>query len=138
MFDTLDTLDLSLRVATGAVATLQIHPERMAAALDDLLLATELADYLAARGVPFREAHRLVGRAVRLALERGVGLRGLVLEEYRALSPAFDEGLYATLDVERALARRGALGGTAPAAVAAQLERARACLAQDRASQGTP
>jgi argininosuccinate lyase len=128
LFDTLDTLELALEVAAGAVATLQVHPERMAAALDDMLLATELADYLAARGVPFRQAHGLVGQAVRLALERGVGLRQLRLEEYRALSPAFDAGLYAALDVERALARRAVRGGTAPAAVAEQLAQAKARL----------
>jgi argininosuccinate lyase len=128
LFDTLDTLDLGLKVAAGAVATMQVRPERMAAALDDLLLATELADHLAARGLPFREAHGLVGRAVRLALERGVGLRDLALADYRALSPAFGEGLYAALDLARALAARSAAGGTAPAAVAAQLAQARACL----------
>ncbi len=130
LFDTLATLELALRVAAGAVATLQVRPERMAAALDDLLLATELADYLAEeRGVPFRESHSLVGQAVRLALARGVGLRALPLEEYRALSPAFDEGLYQALDVRRALARRNALGGTAPEAVAEQIARAESCLA---------
>ena len=129
LFDTLDTLELALPVAAGAVATLAVRPERMAAALDDLLLATELADYLAERGVPFRVAHRLVGQAVRLALERGEGLRGLALADYQGLSPAFEGDLYAALDVERALARRAALGGTAPAAVAEQLRRAKACLA---------
>jgi len=128
LFDTLDTLELALQVAAGAVATLTVRPERMAGTLDDMLLATELADYLAARGVPFREAHGLVGQAVRLALARGVGLRDLKLEEYRALSPAFDAGLYAALDVERALARRAVPGGTAPAAVARQLAQAKACL----------
>jgi argininosuccinate lyase len=128
LFDTLDTLLLGLKVAAGAVGSLQVRPERMAAALDDLLLATELADYLAARGVPFREAHAVVGRAVRLALQQGVGLRDLSLETYRTLSGAFDPDVYEALAVERALARRTAAGGTAPAAVAEQLERARACL----------
>jgi len=129
LFDTLDTLKLGLQVAAGAVATLSVRPARMADALDDMLLATELADYLAARGIPFRKAHEIVGQAVRLALQRGVGLRALSIEEYRGLSPAFDESLYKVLDVERALERRGALGGTAPSAVAAQLARAHACLA---------
>ena len=129
LFDSLDTLELALKVAAGAVGTLKVRPERMAAALDDMLLATELADYLAERGVPFRESHRLVGQAVRRALERGVGLRDLPLADYRALSPAFDEGLYRALDVARALARRAASGGTAPQAVAAQLAQARAALA---------
>jgi len=130
LFDTLDTLELALKVASGAVATMAIRPERLAAALDDTLLATELADHLAERGVPFRESHRLVGQAVRLALERGVGLRALPLEDYRALSPAFDSSLYAALDVKRALERRAALGATAPAAVARQLAQAKACLAR--------
>ncbi len=129
LFDTLDTLELGLQVAAGAVGTLLVRPERMAAALDDMLLATELADYLAERGVPFREAHRVVGQAVRLALERGGGLRDLELADYRALSPAFDQGLYAALDCGRAVARRAVLGGTAPSAVAEQLCRAHACLA---------
>ena len=128
LFDTLDTLLLGLKVAAGAVASLHIRPERMAAALDDLLLATELADYLAARGVPFREAHALVGRAVRLALQQGVALRDLSLDTYRSLCQAFDTDLYDALAVERALARRVAVGGTAPAAVAQQLQQARACL----------
>ncbi len=130
LFDTLDTVELALKVAAGAVATLAVRPERMAAALDDMLLATELADYLAERGVPFRQAHHVVGQAVRLALARGIGLRALPLTDYQALSPAFDNGLYAALDVERALARRAALGGTAPAAVAEQLAQAKGRLAR--------
>ncbi len=130
LFDTLDTLEVGLKVAAGAMATAQFHPERMAAALDDMLLATELADYLAGRGVPFREAHAIVGRAVRVALERGGGLRALTLEDYRALTPAFDRDLYAALDVARALERRAVPGGTAPAAVAEQLAQAKARLAR--------
>ncbi len=133
LFDSLDTLELALKVAAGAVATLKVRPERMAAALDDLLLATELADYIAARGVPFREAHRLVGQAVRVALQRGVGLRDLSLADYRALSPAFDAGLYGALDIDVALERRRVQGGTAPAAVAEQLRRARERLAAEPA-----
>ncbi|MCL6431253.1 MAG: argininosuccinate lyase [Anaerolineae bacterium] len=129
LFDSLDTLELALQVAAGAVGTLRVRPERMAAALDDLLLATELADYLAGRGIPFREAHALVGQAVRLALQRGVGLRDLSLEYYRSLSPAFGADLYGVLDVDAALARRRAHGGTAPSAVAGQLQRARERLA---------
>lgn len=129
LFDTLDTLKLGLQVAAGAVATLSVRPERMAESLDDMLLATELADYLAARGIPFRKAHEIVGQAVRLALQRGVGLRALSIEEYRGLSPAFDEGLYHVLEIERALERRAVSGGTAPVAVAEQLARAHACLA---------
>jgi len=129
LFDTLDTLALALKVATGVVSTLHVCPEHMAAALDDLLLATELADYLVGRGVPFRESHRLVGEAVRLALANGVGLRDLPLEAYRSISEAFGGDLFAAIDVARALARRAAIGGTAPTAVAEQIARAKACLA---------
>ncbi len=138
LFDTLDTLELALKIAAGAVASLHVRAERMReAAADDMLLATELADYLAAKGVPFREAHALVGQAVRLALSRGVGLRDLPLADYQALSPAFAEDLYAALDLERALIRRAVVGGTAPEAVARQLARAKELL-QESELRGGP
>ncbi len=71
LFDALDTLHLALPIAAGVVRTLRVRPDRMAAALDDGMLATDLADYLVRRGVPFRQSHRLVGQAVRRAEELG-------------------------------------------------------------------
>jgi argininosuccinate lyase len=93
----------------------------MAAALDTALLATELADYLVKQGVPFREAHGLVGQAVRLG-----PLESLSLEALQRLSPAFEADVSAVWNFKAAVARRSALGGTAPASVRAQIAQARA------------
>jgi len=128
LFDTLDTLLLVLPVATGVVATLEPNPARMAAALRDDLLATDLADYLARKGLPFREAHHIVGRCVLLAEERGLGLTALSLDDYSALSPLFEADLRAALSFEGAVEARAVTGGTALAAVQEQLRRARTLL----------
>jgi argininosuccinate lyase len=114
LFDSLDTLDLGLRVAAAAVATLRVNSERMAAALDEAMLATDLADELVRQGVPFREAHGKVGRLVRRALELGIGLNSLPLEEYRAVKPDLDESVYTVFDFARSVARKSSIGGTAP------------------------
>jgi len=125
LFDTLDTLELELPVMTGVIATLKVNAGRMARALGDELLATDLADALVRRGVPFRESHRLVGLAVRRALAQGCGLRGLSVEDYAAISPAFGDDVASVLDFAASVARHDVTGGTAPAAVADQLRRAR-------------
>ena len=125
LFDTLDTLELELPVMTGVIATLKVNAGRMARALGDELLATDLADALVRRGVPFRESHRLVGLAVRRALAQGCGLRGLSVEDYAAISPAFGDDITSVLDFAASVARHDVTGGTAPAAVAEQLRRAR-------------
>jgi argininosuccinate lyase len=131
LFDAFDTLSTALPVAAGVISTLKVNPSRMEAALDDALLATDLADYLVEKGVPFRESHALVGRAVRRALELGVPLRNLPLEEYRSISEHFTGDLYRVFDFQRAVERRAVRGGTAPAAVRAQLARARSLLQAD-------
>jgi argininosuccinate lyase len=96
----------------------------MEGALDDGMLATELADYLVAKGVPFRESHHLVGEAVRLAEVSGSSLRTLPLEAYRGIDPRFGEDLYDVLDHRQAVQRRRVPCGTSPDAVQAQIERA--------------
>ncbi|MBC7234843.1 MAG: argininosuccinate lyase [Chloroflexi bacterium] len=128
LFDTLDTLAMLLPIAAGVVDTLEVKAEAMAAALDDALLATDLADYLVRKGVPFRQAHEIVGKAVLLSEERGVGLRELPLEEYRRLSPTFEQDLFRALDFEASVEARRVRGGTARGAVEEQLKRARALL----------
>jgi len=128
LFDTLDTLELELPVVVGVISTLRIHPERMASALHDDLLATVLADYLVRQGVPFRQGHYIVGQAVRLAGERGCGLRDLTGEDYRALSPHFGDDVHDVLDFRRAVEQRSVPGGTATAAVKAQIEQAKESL----------
>jgi len=129
LFDAVDTLNLALPVAAGVVRTLQVNPERMEAALDDGMLATDLADYLVERGVPFRQSHHLVGQVVRRAEALGLPLRALPLEEFQAISPLFGPDLYQVFDPHRSVERRASQGGTAREAVRAQIARARSILA---------
>jgi argininosuccinate lyase len=125
LFDTIDTLKMEMPVVAGVIGTLTVNGERMAAALDDGMLATDLADYLVRRGVPFRESHGLVGQIVRRAEELGVSLKELGLDEYQAVHPAFAEDVYEALSFERSVEARDTEGGTAPDAVRAQIEKAR-------------
>jgi argininosuccinate lyase len=125
LFDAMDTLGLALPVAAGVIATLKVHPQRMAEALDDGMLTTDLADYLVQRGVPFRRSHHLVGQVVRRALERGVPLRELPLEEFRKVTEEFGEDVYQVFDFRRSVEARDSYGGTATQAVRQQLARAR-------------
>ena len=97
----------------------------MKAALDANMLATDLADYLVQRGVPFREAHGLAGRAVKRAIELQVGLDQLPGYEWKAISPLIEEDVTSVFDFTASVDRRSALGGTAREAVKRQLEEAR-------------
>jgi argininosuccinate lyase len=121
LFDAIDTLGLALPIAAGVVETLGIHPERMKAALSDEMLATELADYLVAKEVPFREAHYLVGQVVQKALARNVSLRDMLLSDYQEISVLFQRDLKEWLDFERAVERRTSVGGTSRASLETQL-----------------
>lgn len=128
LFDVIDMLRLELPLLAGMIRTLRVNRSRVEAALDSGMLATDLADYLVRKGIPFRESHHLVGRAVRRAEELGVSLRELELGEYQAIHPAFGEDVYAVFDFRRSVEMRNAEGGTATAAVRAQIERARALM----------
>jgi argininosuccinate lyase len=130
LFDAADTLELALPVAAGAVATARFNQGRMRGALDDGLLATDLADYLVARGVPFREAHHLVGGLVREAEARRLGLAALPVEVFRAAHPAFGDDVIQVFDFDRSVAARRVTGATGPEAVQAQIVQAHACLVQ--------
>jgi len=132
LFDVIDTLKMELPIAAGVVRTLTVNERHMRAALDEALLATDLADYLVRKGIPFRKSHHLVGRAVRRAEELEVSLKALDLTDYQAIHPAFTEDVYGVFDFQRSVEARATEGGTAPAAVRAQIERAKALLAQDK------
>ncbi len=121
LFDTYDTLSLILPVVTSLVDTLILNPDRMRAALDENMLATDLADYLVFKGIPFRQAHHLAGRVVRLAEARQVRLSQLSLEDYRSITPEFDGDVYEVFDFDKAVSRRNLVGGPAPDAVRAQI-----------------
>jgi argininosuccinate lyase len=128
LFDSLDTLAALLPVVTGVVATLRVHPEALRRALTEEMLATDLADYLVARGLPFREAHHVVGRVVRWALEAQVPLSRVPLDVLHAQSVLFDRDVYSIFDFAQSVAKRRAYGGTAPAAVREQIAQAKARL----------
>ena len=130
LFDTVDTLAATLRIMAEMVAGLKVKPEAMrTAALKGYATATDLADQLVKRGVPFRDAHEVVAQAVKLAMQRGVDLAELPLSELRALHPAIDEAARGALSLQGSLASRTTRGGTAPAQVRAQIERHRRRLA---------
>ena len=123
-FDAFDTVNASVEVLAGALATARFRAERLRQALSQgFVTATELADYLAERGVPFREAHGITGRLVRLAIDAGKGLEALTLEELRKEHVAFTDDVFATLDPEMAVERRDVIGGPSRNQVGAQLRR---------------
>jgi argininosuccinate lyase len=128
-FDAADTLRGTLGILAPLLRALRFRTERLRAlAGESFSTATDLAGYLVQRGLPFREAHEVVGRAVRLALEQGVRLDALPLDALRTLSPLFGPDFREAASVEAALAARNVYGGTAPAAVARALDEARALL----------
>ncbi len=126
LFDAVDTVVGSLSIFNPMLRTLSFNRERMLAATrDGFLNATDLADYLAAKGMPFREAHAVVGRLVQYGIKHGKRLEDLSLEEFRQASELIDADVYATLDMIQVVKVRNSAGGTAPQQVAKQLERAR-------------
>lgn len=129
--DTDKTVRTSLALMADMLGGIRFNAGRMRRALAaGFLNATELADYLTTRGMPFREAHHVTGRAVALAEEKGVGLEDLPLEELRSLCPDIGPDVYTVLDYETAVKRRNIPGGTGPASVRTQLEELRAWLGE--------
>jgi argininosuccinate lyase len=133
-FDAVDTYAASLRAIAGMLSTIRVNAERMReGALGGFMAATDLADHLATRGVPFREAHEVVGRIV-LACEReGRTLQDLTLEELRAASPEFGDDAVSAVDIDAVVARRDTFGGTAPGRVEEQHALAHEALVRDSA-----
>jgi argininosuccinate lyase len=129
VFDALDTVLAALGVFAAMLREARANPAACAAAVaDPMLLATDLADYLVQRGVPFRQAHEVIGRAVALCGTKLCELPQLTLADYQALSPAFAADVFDILHVERSMAARQAIGAPSPQNVAAQLARWQAAL----------
>lgn len=128
LFDSVDTLMTILPVVTAIIDTLKLNPDNMRAALTEDMLATDMADYLVAKGMPFREAHHVVGQVVRLAGERGIGLTKVSLDDLKKLSALFDTDVAEWLTFEKSVSRRANSGGTAPEAVREQVEFAKRLL----------
>jgi argininosuccinate lyase len=126
LFDTADTLIDTLRIFADMVPGIRVKPEAMAAALrQGYATATDLADYLVKKGLPFRDAHEAVARAVRAAETKGCDLPDLSLVELQAFSPLIGDDVFAVLTVAGSLAARNHIGGTAPVQVKAAIARAR-------------
>lgn len=139
VFDAVGTLRLVLPAITGTVASLTFDRDRLAqASVGGFALATDLAEELVRRGVPFREAHEVVGEVVQLAEARGVDLDGLDPEELAAAHPALDPSVAELLDPLAAVDRRDGVNGTATTSVRAQLQRARQAAAVNADADGQP
>ncbi|MGB2510938.1 argininosuccinate lyase [Leuconostoc suionicum] len=114
VFDIMDTVLASVKVFTGMLSGLTVHKERMLATTqDDFSNATELADYLATKGVPFREAHAIVGQLVLTGIQSKTPLQKMALSDLQAVAPQIEKDIYDKLQSETAVNRRTSLGGTA-------------------------
>jgi argininosuccinate lyase len=129
LFDALDTVDICLEVFAGAWQGMQVRGEQMEKKVDSMALATDLADYLVRQGMPFRDAHRVIGNLVAGVIADGQTLTDFSLAELQSHSEQFGEDALALLDVRHSLSLRNIEGGTGPQAVAEQLQKARRILA---------
>ena len=130
LFDTVDTLHETLRIFADMIPGIEVRAERMRqAAFEGFSTATDLADYLVRRGLPFRDAHEVVARAVRDAAGKNRDLSELSLDELRAFSPEIGDDVFESLTLEGSVAARKHIGGTAPDQVRAAIQRARLRLA---------
>lgn len=136
LFDAVDAVDGSLEVLERVVLAMRFHRDRMKAALGaGFVTATEVADYLAAKGIPFRDAHAVAGRLVARALSQQTDLLSLSLADYKAEHLAFDDDIYMVLDPARAIERRNLVGGPARAQVQKQIQDAQERLASRGATR---
>ena len=128
LFDTVDTVALSLDVFAGVWETMTLDNARVEAALDGQILATDLADYLTRKGVPFRDCHHIVGGLVRKAIDEGVRLEALPFETLKDASDAFDEDVKDVLTPSASTSARAVPGGTSKTSVEAQISQGRSLL----------
>ncbi|NOY86347.1 MAG: argininosuccinate lyase [Deltaproteobacteria bacterium] len=132
VFDSADTLSASLEVMTGLISNTRFDQKRLQnATVDGFTTATDLADYLVTRGIPFRKAHEIAGQMVGACLDRGCALTDLTLDEMRHHSEHIDRDVYDALSVQSSVKRRDVPGGTAPGRVKKAMEEARVFLDQN-------
>ncbi|MEZ4287904.1 MAG: argininosuccinate lyase [Polyangiales bacterium] len=136
VFDAFDTVDASLRILAGAVKNTKFHADAMNAALSKGFLdATEVADFLASKGLPFRQAHHVAGNLVALAISQNKTLGELSLDDYKNANPLFDDSIYNAIDMKTAVERRNAFGGTSKSQVSAAIQALRTELLERRESK---
>ena len=127
VFDAIDTVEMCLPVFSAMIGTMTVHPENMRrAAGHGFINATDCADYLTKKGMPFRDAYTTVGHLVALCGQKGKTLEELSLDELRDASPLFDEDVYDALKLENCMALRGSYGGPAVSETTRQIETVRA------------
>ena len=133
LFDAIDTVKFSLSVYAQLIRGMKVREDVMRRAVEeDFSNATDLADYLVRKGVPFRQAHAISGKAVALCIERGIWLGDMALEDYRMLSPLFDEDIYDAIRPETCVAGRNSYGGTSYEQVRMQLAAAGELIASEK------
>ena len=129
LFDSIDTISIALEVFTEMISGMDVNRAKTAAAASDpMLLATDLADYLVNHGVPFRQAHEVIGKLVAYSIEQKRGFGEMALEEFQKFSPAFEADVTACLKLETAMIARKGIGAPSPQNVKAQLARWREAL----------
>ncbi|WP_029188359.1 argininosuccinate lyase [Streptococcus suis] len=127
MFDSAETILVSIDILAGMLQSMTVHKERMAQSTEkDFSNATELADYLASQGLPFRQAHEIVGKLVLECSKAGYYLQDVPLERYQELSPVIGPDIYTALESETAVSRRNSLGGTGFESIRQQIQQAKA------------
>lgn len=126
LYDAVDTVTNSLRIAEGMIRSLTFDGERLRAAVKDgYLVATEVADYLVDKGMAFREAHDISGALVRTAMKQGVELSALTMEQFKSESELFGDDIFAWLDIDAAVDRRNVVGGPAREQITQEITRIR-------------
>ena len=122
LFDAIDTSALCLEVLAPMLRTATFHPANMKkAAAAGFINATDCADYLVGKGIPFRDAYGITGALVRTCVDKGITLEDLSIDDYKAVNPVFDEGIYDAIDLLNCVNRRSLAGGPAPEAVKVQI-----------------
>lgn len=122
LFDAVDTVKDCLAIATGVIVTMKPNPKMLLKALCPEMLATDLADYLVRKGVPFRETHHISGACVRLAEEQEVSIDTLTLEQLQKIDARFEEDVLKVWDYEQSVERKSSIGGTSKARVLEQIQ----------------
>lgn len=132
MFDTVDTVHDCIRIATGVISTIKIFPDKMMAGLSADMLATDLAEYLVRKGIPFRETHHISGAAVKLAEDRACQLSDLTVEDLRGINQLFDNDVVEVWDFNRSAEMRDTEGGASSRSVLEQVEKLKRYLADEK------
>lgn len=122
MFDAADTLSGSLQITAGVLSTMNIFPDQMKASLSGDMLATDLAEYLVRKGVPFRETHHISGAAVKMAEDRQCSISDLSVDDLQTLHPSFEQDVVNVWSFETSIENRNAPGGTAKSSVLEQIQ----------------